>query len=119
MPPIYDRKCFNLTKQQRINYEKEGRKPHYRFYLGRNNILKIDDSLRGQIEFNVNNLSDPVVVKSDGSVTYLLSSVIDDVEAKVTDIIRGEDHISNTPLQVLMFKALNAKVPRFCHFGLI
>lgn len=117
MPPIYNRK--DLSKEQILLYEAEVRKPHYRFYLGKDIIITLNDLIRGKISFDVKNLSDPIVIKEDGTVTYLLSSVIDDIENCVTHIIRGEDHIINTATQIQMFNAFNSVVPKFAHLSLI
>jgi glutamyl-tRNA synthetase len=117
MPPLYHRKA--LSKEQILLYEAEGRKPHYRFYLGQDTIITLNDVIRGKISFDVKNLSDPIVIKEDGNVTYLLSSVIDDIENSVTHIIRGEDHIINTATQIQMFNAFNSILPSFAHLSLI
>ena len=119
MPPIYSRKALELTKSQIFAYQAEGRKPHYRFYLGTDKIITWNDLIRQGISLNVNNLSDPIVVKEDGNITYLLSSVIDDIDCGITHIIRGEDHIINTATQIVMFKACSGAVPAFGHLSLI
>ena len=78
-----------------------------------------DDAVRGRIEFDTANIEDFVVLRSDGHPTYHLSVVVDDVDMAITHVIRGDDHISNTPKHVLLFQALGAPTPRFAHVPLI
>lgn len=118
MPPIYDRASLNLTKEQINNYLKQGRKPHYRFLMAPTPIIW-QDMIKGEIKYDGKNLSDPIVIREDGSMTYMLCSVIDDIDYNITHIIRGEDHVSNTAIQVQMFEALEAKVPNFAHLSLV
>ncbi|MBN8827594.1 MAG: glutamate--tRNA ligase [Sphingobacteriia bacterium] len=114
LPPIYDRAALKLTSEQISNFEKEGRKPHYRFKMLENDI-KWNDLVRGEVKFNGAHISDPIVIREDSSMTYILCSVIDDIDYNITNIIRGEDHISNTAIQIQIFEALNAMIPTFAH----
>ena len=113
-PPIYDRSSLKLSNQEIKGLLKSGRKPHWRFKL---DDMKIqwNDIIKGIVSFESFNLSDPILIREDGSLLYHLPSVVDDIEEKITNIIRGEDHITNTALHIQIFEALNAKVPLFGH----
>ncbi|MCC6598161.1 MAG: glutamate--tRNA ligase [Alphaproteobacteria bacterium] len=117
-PPLYDRAALSLTDQQKAAFEAEGRKPHWRFLL-EDKSIEWDDLIRGPVKFEGADLSDPVVLREDGSPLYHLCSVIDDVDFEITHIVRGEDHVSNTATHVQMFEALGAKPPQFSHLPLI
>ena len=118
LPPIYDRGALNLTKEQIAAYEAEGRRPHYRFKLVPG-VIEWHDLVRGHCRYDAANLADPVIIREDGSFLYHLPSVIDDADFGITHIIRGEDHVTNTALQIQMFEALGAKVPEFGHLPLL
>ena len=113
-PPIYDRSALKLTSNQIENLIKEGKNPHWRFKL-EEEIIEWQDLIKGKVSFDSKNLSDPVLIREDGSLLYHLPSVVDDVEENITDIIRGEDHITNTAFHIQLFKSLNAKIPHFGH----
>ncbi len=117
-PPIYDRRALQLTKEQIHIYEREGRRPHYRFKLSTGDIAW-DDMIRGHCHYTAENLSDPVVIRADGSYLYHLPSVIDDIDFSITHIVRGEDHVTNTASQIRMFEAIGGKVPTFAHLPLL
>jgi glutamyl-tRNA synthetase len=118
LPPIYDRESLTLSPAQIAEYEAQGRKPHWRFKLIHAPIVW-DDMIRGPVKFEGADLSDPVLIREDGSPLYHLCSVIDDVDYKITHIVRGEDHVSNTACHVQMFEALGAKPPLFAHLPLL
>lgn len=118
LPPIYDRSALKLTAEQIAAYEKEGRKPHYRFKLVDGEI-KWNDMVRGEVKYEAKNLSDPIIIREDGSYLYHLPSVIDDHDFGITHIVRGEDHVTNTASQVQMFEALGGSVPTFAHLPLL
>ena len=118
LPPIYDRSALKLTAEQIAAYEKEGRKPHYRFKLVDGEI-KWNDMVRGEVKYEAKNLSDPIIIREDGSFLYHLPSVVDDHDFGITHIIRGEDHVTNTASQVQMFEALGGSVPTFGHLPLL
>lgn len=117
-PPIYDRAALELTDAQIAKYEAEGRKPHWRFKLLEEPI-EWNDHIRGPVKFEGADLSDPVVLREDGTPLYHLCSVIDDIDFEITHVIRGEDHVSNTATHVQMFKAISGKAPEFAHMSLI
>lgn len=117
-PPIYDRAALNLTPEDRAELEAGGRKPHWRFKLdGR--AVTFPDLARGAQTVNTASMSDPVLIREDGSYLYTFTSVVDDIEMDVTHIIRGEDHISNTGVQIELFEALGATAPAFGHHNLL
>lgn len=118
LPPIYDRSALKLTKEQIAAYEKEGRKPHYRFKLLPGEI-KWNDMIRGETVYDAEKLSDPIIIREDGSFLYHLPSVIDDFDFGITHIVRGEDHVTNTASQIQMFEAIGGKVPVFAHLPLL
>jgi len=117
-PPIYDRAALNLTDEDRARLEAEGRTPHWRFKLdGR--PVQFDDLIKGQQTVNTASMSDPVLIRADGSYLYTLPSVVDDIDLGITHIIRGEDHVSNTGTQIEIFEALAATPPIFGHHNLL
>ncbi|MFU7500157.1 MAG: glutamate--tRNA ligase [Candidatus Tisiphia sp.] len=105
LPPIYDRAALNLTQQQINDYISQGRKPHYRFLVSHTPIIW-QDMIKGEVKYDGKNLGDPIVIREDNSMTYMLCSVIDDIDYSITHIIRGEDHVTNTAIQLQMFEAL-------------
>lgn len=118
LPPIYDRASLNLTEEQIQKYIEQGRKPHYRFLVNYEPI-SWHDMIKGEVKYDGKALSDPIVIRADGRMTYMLCSVIDDIDYDITHIIRGEDHVSNTAIQIQMFEALNTTPPTFGHLSLI
>lgn len=117
-PPVYDRAALKLSDEERVALEAEGRKPHWRFKLEERTVAW-DDLVRGHQEIDAASLSDPVLVREDGSYLYTLPSVVDDIDFGVTHVIRGEDHVSNTAAQIQLFEALGEAVPRFGHHNLL
>lgn len=117
-PPIYDRAALKLTAEEKAALEAEGRIPHWRFLLeGR--TVAWDDLVRGPAHIDCASLSDPVLIRADGSYLYTLPSVVDDIDFGITHVIRGEDHVTNTGVQVQIFEALGAPVPVFGHHNLL
>ena len=119
LPPIYDRGALELTDAQRAEKEAAGEQPHWRFKLDRESPIEWLDGIRGAQHFDAGQLSDPVIRRADGSWLYMLPSAIDDIAMGVTDVLRGEDHVSNTAAQIQMFQALGAEPPRFAHEALL
>ncbi len=117
MPPIYDRAALKVTQEQKDQFKKEGKKPHYRFLL-KDQPIKWHDLVRGDVAFEGSKLSDPILIREDGSMTYILTSVVDDIDFNITNIVRGEDHVTNTAIQIQIFEALDAKIPTFAHTSL-
>ncbi|WP_132256040.1 glutamate--tRNA ligase [Methylobacterium segetis] len=118
LPPIYDRAALSLTAEQRASLEAEGRRPHWRFKLDHRTV-SWNDLVRGEAHVDCASLSDPVLVRADGTYLYTLPSVVDDAELGVTHVIRGEDHVTNTGVQVQIFEALGHPLPVFGHHNLL
>jgi glutamyl-tRNA synthetase len=116
-PPIYDRAALRLTDAQRAALEAEGRRPHWRFRLDAGAAWR--DGILGPQKVEAAAVSDPVLIREDGTVLYTLASVVDDAEFGVTDVIRGADHVTNTAVQIEIFIALGATPPRFAHHSLL
>ncbi len=118
-PPRYVGRCARLTPDERRAREAEGRRGALRFRVGEG-VVAFDDVVRGRVEIDVANLGgDFVIVRADGNPLYHFTVVVDDAEMEMTDVIRGEDHLSNTPKHILLFRALGYGVPRFAHLPLI
>ena len=118
-PPRYVGRCAALTAEERAERLAEGRRAAIRFRVG-TGVVAFEDIVRGRVEIDVSNLGgDFVIVRSDGSPLYHFTVVVDDAAMEMTDVIRGEDHLSNTPKHILLFRALGHAVPRFAHLPLI
>jgi glutamyl-tRNA synthetase len=117
-PPVYDRAALKLTAEDRAKLEAEGRKPHWRFKLESRDVIW-DDLVRGRQHVDAASLSDPVLVREDGTYLYTLPSVVDDIDLGITQVIRGEDHVANTAPQIQLFEALGAAPPAFGHHNLL
>jgi len=107
-PPVYDRAALSLSDDEKAAFEAEGRKPHWRFKLSGGRI-EWNDLVRGPSHIETSSVSDPILIRADGSYLYTLPSVVDDLEAKITHIIRGEDHVTNSAAQIEIFEALGGK----------
>ncbi|MEM1051084.1 MAG: glutamate--tRNA ligase [Pseudomonadota bacterium] len=119
LPPIYDRGALQLTDAERAAKEAEGVQPHWRFKLNHDEAIEWIDGVRGKTKFDAKLLSDPVIRRADGSWLYMLPSTVDDVDMGVTQVLRGEDHVSNTAVQIQMFTAMGAAPPTFAHEALL
>lgn len=117
-PPVYDRAALELSAEQRKALEAEGRRPHWRFKLS-GGRAEWSDLVRGQQSIDTSSLSDPVLIREDGSFLYTMPSVVDDVDAKITHVIRGEDHVTNSGAQIEIFIALGAQPPEMAHMPLL
>ncbi len=117
-PPVYDRAALQLTDEDRARLEAEGRKSHWRFKLEQRDVVW-DDLVRGRQHVDAVSLSDPVLVRADGTYLYTMPSVVDDIDLGITHVIRGEDHVTNTAPQVQLFEALGATPPAFGHHNLL
>ena len=118
LPPVYDRAALKLTEAQRAELEAAGRRPHWRFHLEERSVAW-HDAIRGDQHIEAASLSDPVLVREDGTYLYTLPSVVDDIEFGITHVIRGEDHVANTGVQIQIFEALGARPPAFAHHNLL
>ena len=119
LPPIYDRAGLALSEADHAGRAAAGDKPHWRFLLDSAQLIEWTDGIRGPQHFDPKQMSDPVIRRADGSWLYMLPSVIDDIAMGITDVLRGEDHVSNTATQAQMFTALGAECPRFAHEALL
>ncbi|MBM3590494.1 MAG: glutamate--tRNA ligase [Alphaproteobacteria bacterium] len=121
--PIYNRASLNLSVEQKNELKRKGLRPHYRFLLD-DKLVSWNDKIKGKIAYEGRHFSDPVLIREldengFGVPTYTFCSVVDDIDYKITDIIRGEDHITNTAIQIQIFEALGAKAPDFAHLSLV
>ncbi|MFM2200471.1 MAG: hypothetical protein RL769_526 [Pseudomonadota bacterium] len=123
LTPIYNRNALKLTSEQKQNLRNQGIKPHYRFLLN-DQPTTWDDKIKGKITYDGRHFSDPVLVRGEDETgfsapVYTFCSVVDDIDMNITDIIRGEDHVTNTAIQIQIFEALGAQAPNFAHLALI
>lgn len=118
LPPVYDRAALKLTPEDRARLEAEGRRPHWRFLLEPRQV-EWDDLVRGPAHVDCASVSDPVLIRADGAYLYTLPSVVDDLDLGVTHVIRGEDHVTNTGVQIQIIEALGGAAPVFGHHNLL
>ncbi|MFY9286966.1 MAG: glutamate--tRNA ligase [Alphaproteobacteria bacterium] len=119
LPPVYDRSALKLSPAERDALFAQGKKPHWRFKLNHTDVTW-DDVVQGKKTFPASAMSDPVLVREDGVPLYTFCSVVDDIDMNVTHIIRGEDHVTNTAVQIQIWQAMTEKpAPIFAHFPLI
>ncbi|MER8432120.1 glutamate--tRNA ligase [Mesorhizobium caraganae] len=128
LPPVYGREALTLSQQQIAEYRSDGRRPHWRFLLPNftsdplqpeRTEVHWNDLVRGEETVDLASLSDPVLRREDGTYLYTLPSVVDDIEMGVSHVIRGDDHVTNTGVQIALFKALGAEPPVFGHHNLL
>ncbi|MBX3597116.1 MAG: glutamate--tRNA ligase [Rhizobiaceae bacterium] len=128
LPPVYGREALSLTEEEKAAFEAEGRKPHWRFLLPnyatdplkpRSTKVSWVDIIKGKQTVDLASLSDPVLVREDGTYLYTLPSVVDDIDLGITHVMRGDDHVTNTGVQIEIFKALDAEPPVFGHHNLL
>ena len=128
LPPLYDRAGLRLDADERAKLEASGIKPHWRFLLNNTDSnastkfvptpVRWNDLVRGEQTIDMSSLSDPVLVRADGSFLYTFTSVVDDIDTKITHIIRGEDHVTNSGVQAQIFEAMGGKLPEMAHYSL-
>ncbi len=128
-PPIYDRAALKLNAEEIDVLTASGRRPHWRFRLPNTasaheltpqpTLVSWDDLIRGDQTVDLGSLSDPVLVREDGTFLYTFTSVVDDADFGITHIVRGEDHVTNTGVQLAIFEAMGAEAPRFGHHSLL
>ena len=119
LPPVYDRAALNMTPEQRATAEANGKKSYWRFKLS-GEAVSWNDLVLGPRNIKLTTVSDPVLIRADGTPLYTFTSVVDDADMSITHIVRGEDHVSNTAVQIDLFRAVTrAGVPRFAHLPLI
>jgi glutamyl-tRNA synthetase len=119
LPPVYDRAALAMTAEQRAAAEAGGKRPYWRFKLS-GTAIAWQDLILGNRTIKLPTLSDPVLIRADGTPLYTFTSVVDDIDHGITHIIRGEDHVTNTAVQIDLFQAMtSAPLPRFAHLPLI
>jgi len=118
-PPRYSGRCFFLSPEERRVKEAEGRQPSWRFRVPPHGEIAFCDLVRGQVTFDASSLGDFIILKSDGVPTYNFACVVDDALMQISHILRGEEHLPNTPYQVLLYQALEFPLPRFAHLPII
>jgi len=116
--PMYDRRCLSLAEEEVRRLAKKGRPYALRFKVPEGETV-VRDAIRGEITFHNREIEDFVLLRSDGTPTYNLAVVVDDVEMRVSHVVRGDDHLSNTPKQLLLYRALGAEAPAFAHLPMI
>ena len=128
LPPVYGREALKLSDAERAQFEAEGRKPHWRFLLPNfeddphaphRTEVHWDDLVRGPQTIDLASMSDPVLIREDGTYLYTFTSIVDDIDLGVTHVIRGDDHVTNSAAQIAMFEALGAAAPAFGHHNLL
>lgn len=119
LPPVYDRSALSLSSTEIDAFLAEGRKPHWRFKLDVPARVEWNDLIRGTVSIDMASVSDPILIREDGSFLYTLPSVVDDADYGITHIVRGEDHVTNSAVQVQLFEAVGGKVPEMAHFALM
>ena len=119
-PFVYPGKCRNLSAGERQKLEAEGRRPTIRFRVPDNETVVVDDLIKGRVVFNSENIGgDFIIVRSDGVPVYNYIVIIDDALMNISHVIRGEDHLPNTPKQILIARALGLPVPQYAHLALV
>ena len=118
LPPVYDRAALSLTDEEKAKLEEEGRRPHWRFKL-KQEVTTFTDLIFGETKVDCASVSDPVLIRGDGRYLYTLPSIVDDIDFRITHIIRGADHVTNTGVQVQLFHALGGAVPVFAHHSML
>lgn len=118
LPPVYDRGALQLSDADKATLDAEGRKPHWRFKLSQEPVAW-SDHIRGETTVDTASVSDPVLIREDGMYLYTLPSCVDDIDLGVTHVMRGEDHVTNTGVQIEIFKALGGAPPAFAHHSLL
>jgi glutamyl-tRNA synthetase len=117
-PPVYDRAALNLSQNEIAKLIDKGTKPYWRFKLSSKRVI-FNDLVRGEVRVETSAQSDPVIKRDDGGYLYNLPSVVDDIDMGITHVVRGEDHVTNSAIQVEMFEALDKPVPIFGHHPML
>ncbi|EGD52582.1 glutamyl-tRNA synthetase [Thermoanaerobacter ethanolicus JW 200] len=118
-PPMYTGKCRNLTKEQIEEHLRQGRKPVIRLKVPQQGKTVVHDVIRGDVEFDNSTFDDFIIMKSDNMPTYNFATVVDDYQMGITHVIRAEEHLSNTPKQILIYEALGVEIPQFAHVSMV
>jgi len=118
LPPKYDGRCKNLSSNQKQRLVSEGEKPSIRFEVTASELI-VQDIVKGEVQFSPEEFGDFIIQRSDGIPSYNFVTVIDDALMEISHVIRGEDHLSNTPKQIMLYKALSLPIPKFAHLPMI
>lgn len=118
-PPRYDRHCLGLSPEEEERFKQEGRKPAVRFQTPDVGVTRVSDLIRGDVTFDNSTLGDFIILRSDGTPTYNLAATVDDHMMRITHVIRGDDHLPNTPKQILLYQDLGWEIPQFAHLPMI
>jgi nondiscriminating glutamyl-tRNA synthetase len=118
-PAVYSGRCRNLTREQSAGRIAAGEKPAIRFRVPEDREVRFTDAVRGEVRFHTGVIGDPIIVRAEGTPAYNFAVVVDDALMGITQVIRGEDHISNTPRQILLYEALGFTPPAFAHLSLV
>ena len=119
VPPVYDRAALKLSAEEIAELDAKGVQKYWRFKLDEKAVVEWQDLVHGKISIPLNSISDPILIKPDGSYVYTFASVVDDINIGITHIIRGDDHITNTAAQIDLFRAISGKNPEFAHIPLL
>ncbi len=119
IPPGYDGRCSHLSESEKRKFENEGRKSVLRFRVPQDGVTRFSDIVRGDVEFKNSSLHDFVILKSSYVPTFNFANVIDDHLMEITHVIRGDEHLSNTPRQILLYQTLGFEMPEFAHLPMI
>lgn len=117
--PVYSGKCRNIHLDEAEKRRAAGEAAAIRLRVPEEGIVAFDDLVRGHVEFDLKVIGDPIIVRSNGMPAYNYAVVIDDALMKITHVIRGEDHVSNTPRQILLYQALGWPTPVFAHLSMV
>lgn len=118
-PPRYSGKCVHLTADEVTKYRVEGRKATLRFRVPRKEVIVFDDKVRGEQKFDSEDIGDFIIRRSDGTPAFFFSNAVDDALMEVSLVVRGEDHLTNTPRQMMLLRALGLRVPDYAHIALV
>lgn len=118
-PPVYDGRCARLSEEEKNSLKSQGKAFTYRFRFSQFDIIKFEDVVRKEVTFNPSIMGDPIIVRADGVPAYNFACTIDDMLMGVTDVIRGEDLLDQTPRQIALLKTFGADIPRYAHLPLI
>ncbi|MGD0153563.1 MAG: glutamate--tRNA ligase [Thermacetogeniaceae bacterium] len=117
--PRYDGRCRHLTKEERARLEQDGRHPALRFHIPPSGETVVSDVIRGEVAFSHDVLDDFIIMKSNGLPAYNFACVVDDSSMRISHVLRAEEHLSNTPRQILIYQALGKPLPVFVHLPMI
>jgi len=117
--PLYDGRCRNLTPEEQAEFETQDRKPALRFISPQEGVTVVEDVIRGRVEFDNAEIDDFIILRSNGRPTYNFAVVVDDITMSITHVIRADEHLNNTPKQILIYKALGEEFPVFAHVPMV